>query len=368
LTRTVSQNGVVDGTGPFEYSMDGINFQSSPTFSGLAAGNYTIGVKDANGCLYDEVVTITNVGGPDGASMTTITASCDDNDGSIIINSVSNGTGPYQYSLDGSNYQSGNSFGGLSSNTYTVFIQDANNCIYTQDETVPSDAPSALSAAASSATCSLANGTITVQSVTGGLAPYTYSLDGVQFQSATSFTLLLPGSYTVTARDNSGCTVTTDLQISDIPGPSALQFQSQSSTCGASDGALSITGATGGTTPYQYSIDGVNFQTSTDFNNLSAGAYNLTIRDVNNCEFTTSAAVNDINGPTSLNSSSTASTCGDSNGLITVDAVTGGTAPYQYAVDGGSFQSSSIFNANNTTVGVLGRYGMGSCQNSVKYA
>src|SRR5207244_12537472 len=38
------------GTSPYTYSKDGTTFQSSGTFSGLAAGNYTITVKDANGC------------------------------------------------------------------------------------------------------------------------------------------------------------------------------------------------------------------------------------------------------------------------------------------------------------------------------
>lgn len=50
---TVSDNSIsveVDGIGNFEYSIDGIHFQSSPVFTGLPAGNYEVIVRDDAGC------------------------------------------------------------------------------------------------------------------------------------------------------------------------------------------------------------------------------------------------------------------------------------------------------------------------------
>ncbi len=45
------------GSAPFLYSINGIAYQPSNTFTGLAAGNYTGSIKDANGCiLYFEFV------------------------------------------------------------------------------------------------------------------------------------------------------------------------------------------------------------------------------------------------------------------------------------------------------------------------
>ena len=41
-----------------QYSIDGLNFQSSATFNGLSAGNYTITVKDANGCTASTPIVI----------------------------------------------------------------------------------------------------------------------------------------------------------------------------------------------------------------------------------------------------------------------------------------------------------------------
>ncbi|WPP49665.1 hypothetical protein [Catalinimonas niigatensis] len=37
---------VVNGTGPFQYSMDKVNWQDENSFTGLAAGEYTVYVKD----------------------------------------------------------------------------------------------------------------------------------------------------------------------------------------------------------------------------------------------------------------------------------------------------------------------------------
>lgn len=47
-TITVTASG---GTGTLEYSIDGTNYQSSNVFTGLAPGNYTVYVRDANGCV-----------------------------------------------------------------------------------------------------------------------------------------------------------------------------------------------------------------------------------------------------------------------------------------------------------------------------
>jgi hypothetical protein len=47
------------GTAPYTYSRDGgVSFQSSATFSNLAAGNYTIIARDANGCSGSRSVTL----------------------------------------------------------------------------------------------------------------------------------------------------------------------------------------------------------------------------------------------------------------------------------------------------------------------
>lgn len=55
---------VTGGTGVYQYSIDGTNFQASPVFNNLFAGGYTITVRDANNCVATHPVTINNLLAP----------------------------------------------------------------------------------------------------------------------------------------------------------------------------------------------------------------------------------------------------------------------------------------------------------------
>lgn len=72
-------------------------------------------------------------------------------------------------------------------------------------------------------------------------------------------------------------------------GPSVMAATTNTS-CGSKDGGLQATGS-GGKQPYQYSIDGTNFQPANSFANLAAGEYTITIKDAAGCTGTTSATV-----------------------------------------------------------------------------
>ena len=50
------------GPDPYTYSINGVNYQTSPVFNNLQAGSYTVTVKDANGCTATKAVTITDNG------------------------------------------------------------------------------------------------------------------------------------------------------------------------------------------------------------------------------------------------------------------------------------------------------------------
>ena len=60
-------------------------------------------------------------------------ASCNQDNGSIIIGSIDGGAAPYQYSIDkGSTFQSGSLFNGLKSGIYDVKSLDRNGCTFDQ--------------------------------------------------------------------------------------------------------------------------------------------------------------------------------------------------------------------------------------------
>ncbi|MBK7939396.1 MAG: gliding motility-associated C-terminal domain-containing protein [Lewinellaceae bacterium] len=58
----ITVNDVIGGTEPFIFSLDGSTGSSPDQFSGLAAGVYTLTMLDANGCMLDTVITISEPG------------------------------------------------------------------------------------------------------------------------------------------------------------------------------------------------------------------------------------------------------------------------------------------------------------------
>src|SRR6185312_10904888 len=91
-----------NGTPPYKYTIDGINYQTRNVFTGLASGNYTVGVKDASGSFDYSVATVYN-------KCPAVTAretdeNCGIKNGTITATGYK-GTLPYQFSLDGINFQ-----------------------------------------------------------------------------------------------------------------------------------------------------------------------------------------------------------------------------------------------------------------------
>jgi hypothetical protein len=111
----------------------------------------------------------------------------------------------------------------------------------------------------------------------------------------------------------------------------------------ANNGQLSIS-ATPGLAPYTYSIGGTYVGTST-FTGIGAGTVTCSIKDAAGCVYTISPAITFTNPPaiTSSGTSVNASSGGASDGSITVTA-SGGTGTLEYNINGGTFQSSNVFN------------------------
>ena len=185
------------------------------------------------------------------------------------------------------------------------------------------------------ANCGLADATITATG-SGGTAPYQYSIGG-GFQASPIFPNVASGQYTVTIKDNAGLTATAVVNV--VNDCMTLGTNTMTAICGQANGSLTVT-VTGGTLPYQYSIDGVNFQTSPAFNNIVGGAYTVTVKDANNTLATIMASVGDIQGP-QVGVSVQAASCLNNDGELNI-TVMNGTPPYQYSVGGGTYGSNYL--------------------------
>lgn len=106
-------------------------------------------------------------------------------------------------------------------------------------------------------------------------------------------------------------------------------------------GTLEVAGS-GGNTPYMFSVDGINFQESPIFTGLFAGPYTVTIEDNSGCSSQVDLTIEPGPNAILLSLSATESECGDNTGSITATA-SGGDGNYTFSVDGGTPQTSNVF-------------------------
>ena len=118
-----------------DQGFDLYNWSTGETSSEItvnAAGDYTLTVSNIYGdliCSTEKTVTVKE------SSVAIITA-IDINDWTRYNNSISifvNGSGIYEYSLDGEYYQDSNTFTGLLPIEYSVYVRDKNGCGITSD-------------------------------------------------------------------------------------------------------------------------------------------------------------------------------------------------------------------------------------------
>ncbi len=341
---TLTLGAVTGGVAPYEYSVDGSAFTTTTNYTNLAAGSHTIDVRDANGCIYSTTATVTGSNGPTAIATTTTDAACGASDGTLTLGAVTGGVAPYEYSVDGSAFTTTTNYTNLAAGSHTIDVRDANGCIFSTTAGINnSNGPTAIATTTTDATCGSSNGTLTLGAVTGGVAPYTYSIDGGAFTGTTNYTNLAAGSRTIDVKDANGCIFSTTATVNGSNGPTAIATTTTDAACGSSNGTLTLGAVTGGVAPYEYSVDGSAFTTTTNYTNLAAGSHTIDVRDANGCIFSTTAGINNSNGPTAIATTTTDATCGSSNGTLTLGAVTGGVAPYEYSVDGGAFTTTTNY-------------------------
>ncbi len=238
------------GTAPYSYTLDGVSYQTSNTFTGLAAGNYNTGAVDALGASSSSLAVVKE--NCPVLSLVSSVQHCGKTDGSITAQGVQ-GLAPYAFSIDGLHYQADNVFTGLAAGSYTIRLQDANGSVVQVPVTVYSDNCLQVNTVIVNTSCGRANGSITVQGANGTM-PYTYSKDGINFESSNVFSGLLAGSYVVTVKDAAGLTSTSHTNVYDQPAP-AIQLSTVPASCQNEGGSITM-GANGGLPPFQYSVNG----------------------------------------------------------------------------------------------------------------
>ena len=336
-----------------EYSIDGTNFQSSTTFSGLIPNTYTLTVRSTVDGTCETVGAILTVDPVPGAPATPVASAivqptCAVPTGTIVITAPIGGS--LEYSINGAGYQSGLTFAGLDPDNYSVSVRSTTGdttCVSTGGsitiDAVPTPPVTPTLASIVQPTCAVTSGTIefTAQS------DVEYSVGGA-FQSSPIFAGLVPNTYTLTVRSTTDNTCTTDSSstviIDAIPTAPLVPVASVTvqPTCALPTGTIVFTTQT----DVEYSIDGTNFQASATFSGLIPNTYTLTVRSTvdGTCETVGAIlTVDPVPGApaTPVASATVQPTCAVPTGTIVITAPIGGSL--EYSINGADYQSGLTF-------------------------
>ncbi len=313
---------VTNGTPPYSYVWNyaGIATNTQDP-SGLASGSYSVTVADQFSCMVMLTIPVT-APAPIAPNITTTNVYCNGQADGKATATATGGTAPYNFAW--SNGQTGATATGLSAQTYTVTVTDANGCQKIANITLTEPAALSIVTTSTNPLCNGdANGKANVVA-SGGTAPYTYIWSNGQ--TSANATGLAAGTYTVLVTDARGCTKTGSVNISDPTLLTISATKTDVKCFGGATGSATAT-ATGGTGTLSFTWS--NGQSGATINNIGIGTYTVTVKDANGCTKTTLITVAQ---PTELKltANSTNVKCnGASNGTATASAV-GGTAPYTF--------------------------------------
>ncbi|WP_418501909.1 T9SS type B sorting domain-containing protein [Flagellimonas sp.] len=336
--------------GPVGYTLPAA--QNNGLFSNLdIAGDYDYAVTDANGCEFTGSFTLIEAVAPE-LEIVPNDICYDDATGlTLTANVIAGGDGNYEYSLNGGPFVSSNVFTGLGPGSHTINVRDGNDC--TDSASITIDPELSVVASAPNITACATDTDITI-SAAGGDGNYVYAVvaDGVtpgagDFSTTNPVTVTGAGNYDVYVRDNGGasgfCEAVYEITIVQDPALAITPNITDVTCFGGSDGSITLT-AMGGEAPYVYSIDnGATYQPLNTFVNLSAGTYDISIRDANNCVASSQVTIaqpDEIIAEATITQDYTCNQLGE----ITVGSITptsGGSGDYQYSINGGAWTPST---------------------------
>ena len=278
----------ISGSNPGSYSVNWGGGLTGATINGLSAGTYTATVTDSEGC--NAVSPTFTVGsssiGSSSVAKTNITCFGAKN-GTISITLPSTG-GPYTVTWSPSSAGTGPNLTNLGPGSYTPTVSNASGCSVTLEAVgITEPQPVSVTGTKTDVVCfGSPTGSITLN-VTGGNGNFTYAwTGGLQTKDRSD---LAPGSYSVTATDQNGCTGSASFTIANLNTAITLNSSVSAATTGQNNGSvtLSVSGGAGG---YTYLWQPGNFVTK-DLSGLASGPYTVTVTDAAGCTKTLNVTV-----------------------------------------------------------------------------
>ncbi len=297
----------VGGTPPYTYAWD--NGENTASATMLSGGSHTVTVTDANNCVTDCTVTITEPAMWSCAATLDSPVSCNGlSDGEATV-TVTNGVAPYTYVWD--NGETTATATMLNGGEHFVTVTDMTLC-----ETVCSvmvTQPDVLEFNSSACECGFdpinnnIGSNVTITGFAGGTAPYTLSTDfgtldntaPVIGDEVTLYTGIAGGAYTLTLTDANGCQYIVNGNCDDcyfdyydmafgISDPCACN--DDQSENGAGDGTFTetvqIIGPAGFDLVTGVGSIGMDVPIGTSIPEIAPGVYEITFNHVDNIGYT----------------------------------------------------------------------------------
>lgn len=300
----VADNGQIDviaiGTGtPFTYSLNTGTPTASSSFANLASGSYQIVIENIDKCMFDTTIVLDVVEDlPLEPGLKITGASCDvANNAKIEVTSQTGGVSPYTYSFNQGAYSTQTIFNNLTPGTVNIAIKDDEGCTANYDVTVSisEDLPNKFSELVKNPGCIAAsNGSIEIQNISGGQAPYLLNFNNTSFGSSSLISGLAAGNVDVSIKDALGCIFDTTIYVAVVDDlPSIFTTNKTEPACqDGTNGEIEILNISGGQGPYLISLNGSAASSNNVFGDLKIGQQFLVITDANGCEYSTNISLN----------------------------------------------------------------------------
>lgn len=354
---------VINGLPPLSYQLNGGTPQDTANFTGLGAGNYTVEVVDGEGCAQTNTITLAEPA-PLTLAFAVTQVGCGGDDNGSITALPDGGTPGYSYAWGQSGAPDSPGLTGVTAGTYPLTLTDANGCTLVDSATVTSAIPIVATVNTTPATCADTNdGSATATDVSGGVPGYTYNWGNGPAGSQQNN--LAPGDYSLLITDADGCTFSVPFTIDSPPAIEVLSSQTDSVRCyGEANGSAGIE-IGGGVTPYTY--DWGNGFTTATIANISAGTYQVTVTDGNDCVFTGPELVVGQPAQVQVNHVVTDTVACFGGSEASLLALTfNGVEPISYQLNGGPLQATTTFDslsAGDYVLAAIDANGCGATQN-----
>ncbi len=318
---------VSGGTKNYQYAWSP-NGATTPSVTGIAAGNYSLTVKDFNNCSKTQSLVVASAPPLVLDYFDEIKVKCQGDATGGLSAKVSGGASGYSFRWNTTPIQTSDTAKNLRTGSYRVTITDRNNCQIIKDTTIgePTKLVASITQFTNVKCGGDANGTAT-PSVFGGTGifgnnRYLFQWNDPLNQNTLIADSLAAGSYIVTVTDANGCTDTANVTITEPALPvTSVTSQTRLACFGQNTGEGRVV-ASGGSGNYTYRWS--NLQSTATATNLTRAKYFVTVTDINGCQTKDSLEAFTLDSMTA-NIALVQPTCyNTSTGSLTLTRITGG--------------------------------------------